>query len=60
MSSDQKKVLDHLWKPSRCPTDAEILAMQTLHEATLQDLLRASNEAMHHILHERNVVKSEL
>ena len=44
----------------RNPSEAETLSMQTLHEATLQELIRARNEAVFQLLHERNKLMHEL
>ncbi|KAI9463343.1 hypothetical protein BJY52DRAFT_1221798 [Lactarius psammicola] len=40
--------------PTRFVTPAEGLAIRTLHEATLQELIYARNYAVLHILYERN------
>ena len=45
-----------------CHADAWLLDMariQILHEATLQDLLQTRNDAVSHILHERNELLCE-
>ncbi|KAI9433622.1 hypothetical protein BJY52DRAFT_1231499 [Lactarius psammicola] len=45
--------------PTRFLSTEEALATRTLHEATLQDLIRAKNYAILHILHERNELLRE-
>ena len=50
----------HLQTNFHNPSEAETLSMQTLHEATLQELIRARNDAVLQILHERNKLMREL
>ena len=41
------------------PSEVKTLSMQTLHEATLQELIQACNEAVFQLLHERNKLMHE-
>ena len=45
--------------PTHFVTQEEGLAIRTLHEATLHDLVHARNYAVLHILHERNRLMRE-